>query len=154
MPIPPLDDDGFLPLGVYECTIDEIRESFGRFQSNEQRIRLYDKLSAYVGELRSWGVAKELYVDGSFVTVKNSPSDVDLIVVAPQNYTMPPELPPASYNVLSRRMVRKLYGFDIAFVPHGSQACATWVEFFQKVKNMPGRQKGILTVRLWTTRPR
>jgi hypothetical protein len=32
MPIPPLDEDGLLPEGIHECSLEEIRARFGSFQ--------------------------------------------------------------------------------------------------------------------------
>ncbi len=38
--IPALDADGFLPEGVFECSLDELRERFGRFQRSDKRLNL------------------------------------------------------------------------------------------------------------------
>jgi hypothetical protein len=42
MPIPDFTPDGFLPPGVHDCTLDELRVRFGVFRSNDRRPRLYE----------------------------------------------------------------------------------------------------------------
>ncbi len=44
MPIPPLDDLGFLPEGVHACSLDEVEERFGCFQTVDRRIYLFGKV--------------------------------------------------------------------------------------------------------------
>jgi hypothetical protein len=148
MPIPALDDDGFLPIGIHDCTLDELRASFGAFRQTDHRVKLFRKLREYILDLTSWGNVIAVYIDGSFVTAEIAPGDIDLIVVTPADFTMPAVMPPASYNALSSRMVRTKYGFDIALVPGSGGALSKWLDFFQKVKNVPGRRKGILKVTL------
>lgn len=148
MPIPELDMDGYLPPGVHECTVEEVEEAFGKFRTTDQRPRLFEKLKQYLGELSRWGVAKEVVIDGSFVTKKEAPTDVDLIVVSPHDFALPAEMPPLSYNALSQRRVKKTYDFDMFFVPEQSDAYHKYVDFFMQAKEMPGRQKGIIKVRL------
>ena len=50
--IPPLVD-GVLPEGIHDCTIDEIEQMFGRFRRSDRRIRLMEKLKAYLIEAKS-----------------------------------------------------------------------------------------------------
>ena len=70
MPIPNLDENGLLPEGVHEATIEEVRELFGRFQRTDQRLALFSKLSRFLDELRSTGLITAVIVNGSFVTAK------------------------------------------------------------------------------------
>ena len=81
MAIPDLDDDGFLPEGVHECSLDEIDQRFGGNQSAVRRSALFAKLREYIQELRSTGMAAGLIVDGSFITNKTEPNDIDLVLI-------------------------------------------------------------------------
>jgi predicted nucleotidyltransferase len=90
----------------------------------------------------------ELIVDGSFVTGKPDPSDVDLVVVLAGTHDLTRDLRPYEYNVVSKRRVRQAYRFDILVVLAGSRACAEYAEFFQQVRGQPQRRKGILRVKL------
>jgi hypothetical protein len=35
--IPPFNQDGYLPEGIYDCTMDETAERFGGFQKSDRR---------------------------------------------------------------------------------------------------------------------
>lgn len=40
MAIPEFDEDGVLPEGVHDCTLDEVRERFCRFAGSDRRATL------------------------------------------------------------------------------------------------------------------
>jgi hypothetical protein len=81
MSIPNLNEQGLLPPGIYDCSSEEIGERFGTFQSTDRRPRLYEKLQAFLRQVRSTNLALAVIVDGSFVTSKADPNDIDLILV-------------------------------------------------------------------------
>jgi uncharacterized protein DUF6932 len=99
-------------------------------------------------EARNTGFVVELIVDGSFVTAKPDPSDVDLVVVLASNHDFAADLRPFEYNVVSKRRVRHAYRFDILVAGEGSRAYAEYEGFFQQIRGQPGRRKGILRVKL------
>jgi hypothetical protein len=70
MPIPALNPDGLLPAGIFDCTLAELRERFGRFQGSDQRTRLFNRLEALAEAMRASDLFETLLVDGSFVTAK------------------------------------------------------------------------------------
>ena len=78
--IPPLEA-GVLPEGIHECTFEELERAFGQFQRSDRRINLIAKLKAYLDEARNSGLVIAAIIDGSFVTIKDEPEDIDLIVV-------------------------------------------------------------------------
>jgi Family of unknown function (DUF6932) len=148
MPIPTLDRRGLLPMGLHPCTLEEIREEFGGFQGSDIRPRLFEALRSYVAEARSSAVVAWLVVDGSFVTGKQAPGDIDLLVVLPSDHDFSGMLRPAAYNVVSRRRVRKSHGFDILVAAERTPEFDQYLAFFQEVKDEPGLRKGILRVDL------
>ena len=149
MPIPDLGEEGFLPIGIHECSLDEIRERFGRFQRTDQRTQLYARLIEFAQEARKTGLVEELIINGSFVTGEANPGDVDLVIGVSSAHDFAADLRPFEYNILSKRCVRKFYGFDVLGVAvPGTPAWREYTDFFQQVKNRPERRKGILRVRL------
>jgi hypothetical protein len=102
MPIPDLDEEGFLPAGVHDCSLAEIGDRFGRFQGSDRRCRLFEKLDAYVSETGRIGLIAELVVDGSFVTGKPEPNDVDLVIALDPGIALGADFPPCQY-LYSRR---------------------------------------------------
>jgi len=146
MPIPDCNDEGLLPAGVHVCTLGEVKERFGSFQGSDRRCRLFEKLAAFVEEVRATGLVACLIVNGSFVTGKDAPNDIDLIVVLHANHDFAATLKPFQYNVVSRRRVHKRHGFDVLVGPEGSELMDEYVAFFQEVRGKPELHKGVLRV--------
>lgn len=113
MPIPQFEENGLLPAGIHDCTLAEIAARFGIFQGNEQRPRLMAKLEAFFAEVRASGIVRAVIVDGSFVTGKRDPGDIDLVLVLPIEIGEDAELLPTQYQVVSKRSVRRRFGFDL-----------------------------------------
>lgn len=148
MPIPDFSEHGTLPNDVYDCSLEEIESIFGRFQSSDCRMNLTKKLKTFVNELRKYGMGVELIVDGSYVTNKEEPGDIDLILVLPEGFDYKAEVKPFEYNLLSNRAVKRLYGFDVFTVSKGSELYRSRIEFFQQVRENPDIRKGLLRVSL------
>lgn len=145
MPIPPLDQYGLLPVGVHDCTLDEIKTTFGLFQTSDRRPKLFQKLQELISEAR---FARSLLVDGSFVTAKPDPNDIDLVLVLPVSHDLTADLPLAQYNLVSKRRVQRRFGFDRIAVREGTLEHDEAVVFFQQVRHRPTLRKGILRLLL------
>ena len=76
--LPPLDHRGYLPPGIHRCSIDELAERFGQ-GSPERQVEMAE-LRELVAWCRDLGLCRVL-VNGSFATVKQSPNDVDVVVL-------------------------------------------------------------------------
>jgi hypothetical protein len=135
MAIPALNESGLLPDGVHTCTTDELHARFGSFQTSDQRPRLMRQLEAFLAEVKASGIVKAVIVNGSFVTSKEVPNDVDLLLVLPVGHDFRADLGPAQYMVVNRRRVKRVHGLDLfvvqeesadyaALVRRSSSACA------------------------------
>lgn len=144
MPLPTLNDDGLLPAGIHDCTLDELKAGFGSFQGNDQRPRLFARFERFLAEVRVAGLVRSILVDGSFVTSKPDPNDIDLILTVASDHDFSGDLSPSAYNVLSKRRVHRRYGFDLLVAREASVEYKRWTEFFQQVRLEPDRRKGIL----------
>jgi hypothetical protein len=69
-----------------------------------------------VEEERQAGLAIELMVDGSFVTDKPEPNDIDLVIVLSAGYNRGAGLAPFRYNAISKAQIRRKYSFDVFVV--------------------------------------
>jgi predicted nucleotidyltransferase len=146
MPIPNLNKQGLLPPGIYDCSLEEIGERFGTFQSTDLRPRLYEKLQAFLQQVRSTNLVIVVIVNGSFVTGKANPNDIDLILMLPSSHDLRAELVPMAYNVLSKRRVSRQYEFDILVAREDAIDYTQSVEFFQQVRGQPHLYKGVLRI--------
>lgn len=148
MPIPDLNENGFLPEGIHEASLEEVRERFGRFQRTDRRSDLFTRLSHYLAEVRTSGFVIAVIVDGSYVTTKDEPSDIDLILVLRPDHDYRAELRPFEYNALSKCRVRRRFRFDILIARQGSDEHMKYLDLFQRVKGVPDLRKGVVEVRL------
>jgi len=148
MPIPPLDQHGLLSAGIHDCALDELKAKFGSFQISDQRPKLFQKLLAFVVEAQSARFARCLLIDGSFVTAKADPNDIDLVLVLPRTHDLKSDLSPAQYNLVSKRSVQRRYGFDMVAVREDTAEYEEAAAFFQQVRGQPALRKGLLRLAL------
>jgi hypothetical protein len=145
MAIPEFTEIGLLPAGVHTCTLDELQERFdGGFASH--RYKLFLRLRAYLQRVKGTGLVAWVAVDGSFVTTKEQPGDIDLVVVLHPSHDYAAVLSEEQSQVLSKKWVARHFEFDMFTAPEGSDELREWLEFFTQVKGRPGSTKGILKV--------
>ncbi|MEF2967792.1 hypothetical protein V3851_18340 [Paenibacillus sp. M1] len=79
--IPEFFDNYHLPDGVYECTIEEIEH---RFLFSKKRVYVWGLFKKLLDRLISLGLKpKTILIDGSFVTAREEPGDVDFAALIP-----------------------------------------------------------------------
>ncbi len=145
--------DNVLPEGVHDCTFEEIDERFGQFQRTDRRVKLTAKLRQFLDDARKSGIVVAVVVDGSYVTARDEPSDIDLLVAYRAGLDLKYEgLRPFEYNVLSKTAARRHYRFDVFIEAEGSDGYFQWIEFFRGVRPNDPRlataqvRKGVLRV--------
>jgi hypothetical protein len=143
--IPDFTEDGLLPAGIHPATFVEFQDRYMYFDRSDQRIRLFEKLRELCFESKRSGVVRRILVGGSFVTSKAEPNDFDCILVIDPSIEQK-ELPPAQYNLVSRRMARRLFGGDVFPVFDGSARYHELLELFQTARG--GGRKGIVEIEL------
>jgi hypothetical protein len=81
--LPAFDEHGNLPSGIHICTMPELEARFGT-GSPERQVETTE-LRVFVTWAKAAGVAR-LIVDGSYVTSKESPNDVDVVILPGTDY--------------------------------------------------------------------
>ncbi len=142
--IPDFTDEGMLPPGIHRATLREVRDKLGW---GLRRRDLLDRLEAGLRLMKNCGIDR-VYLDGSFVTEKDRPGDIDCCYDVPPGTTnlrmMYPIWPWTSVN---RAMSKMLYGAELA--PSRAPARASgqpFIEFFQRDRS--GRPRGIVLLEL------
>ncbi len=148
MPVPALNADGLLPPGIFDCDLPEVRMRFGSFQGSDHRPRLFTRLEELVFVMRGSGLFESLLMDGSFVTAKPAPNDIDLVAVLWLGHDFERDLPMSEYALVSRVLLRRRTGFDVIIAEQDSQLYRTYVGFFSRVRELPGVAKGLLRLPL------
>ena len=141
--IPPFRPDGYLPEGIYLAGEAEITFRFGAKSQRRRRlalrIRRWIELARKVNALR-------FFIDGSFITSKPNPNDVDAVVWLPpdfnnliqQNHQEAIEL---EQMVLTRRP-------EELFAAEDQTDWDEWIEFFSQTRETDRRKKGLVEVEL------
>lgn len=76
MPIPEFNDAGMLPDGVWDCSLGEVAV---RFVSSVEREELWGNFQQFLDYYREKNGPNVLWLDGSFVTARRAPRDVDVV---------------------------------------------------------------------------
>jgi hypothetical protein len=76
--IPDYNDNGYLPPGIHRATVEEMATRFG--QESEVRQAQMESLRWLIDLARKAGVQR-IVVNGSFVTEKLEPNDVDCVLL-------------------------------------------------------------------------
>lgn len=75
MSIPDFNDDGLLPSGRHQCTLDEAKD---RFAHNDARTVIWGNFVVTLTEMVAAGLSGTLFLDGSYVTDKSIPGDMEV----------------------------------------------------------------------------
>jgi hypothetical protein len=86
MALPAFNDEGDLPPGVYRATLAEVLARFGT--GSPQRRAVSDRLSRLYELAASTGHLARFIVFGSFVTAKDEPNDVDLVLLMEDTFNL------------------------------------------------------------------
>ncbi len=77
VPLPPFNYHGYLPEGVHETTLTQLRD---RFVINPRRMHLWQRLEEFLSRAVATNYFSHVYIDGGFITNKPAPDDIDVIL--------------------------------------------------------------------------
>jgi hypothetical protein len=148
--IPSFTDEGLLPPGVHQTGLEELKEKMGW---SRKRRELLEGLEEALELMASYGVVRA-YLDGSFVTDKDRPNDIDGCYDLTEDVTaedlkrLAPIFPPSPF---SRAEAKRRFGVD--FFPAAATELGSgqpFLRFFQTDRE--GRERGVLSVELQARR--
>ena len=138
--IPDFDENGNLPPGVYEVSLEDIGI---RFTWTDRRKKLFEGLKLAIDNLTKANV-KKVWIDGSFVTSKDDPNDIDGCWQYDKDVNAD-KLDPVFLDMYPPREAMQIkYGVDflVSGVLISDSPGNTIEEFFQIDRD--GNKKGIL----------
>jgi hypothetical protein len=141
--IPELTEDGLLPAGIHQASLDELRARFAVFDRSDRRLQVFGEFERLFAEAQKSGIVRRVIVGGSLVTEKAEPHDFDCILVLDPG-TVGRTLRPFEYNLVSRRTARRLFGGDVMPALDGSVALQEYLKFFQTTRD--GETVGVVEV--------
>lgn len=111
----PLLENGFKEIALWQ--LDSIfLEPFGE---NEQRKQLINRLNAYLSEFLYLGLNAEIWIDGSFSTIKPEPEDIDVVFLLDEteiNSLNDKKLKLFEELFMNREIVKARYSVDVYFI--------------------------------------
>lgn len=125
------------------CSEAEVIFRFG--SSSRWRRRLVLRLRRWVALGRQVG-ATRLLIDGSFVTAKEEPHDIDTVVLLPPDFheQIMQDYEPA-LELEAMLLTRQP---EEMFAAEDATDWEEWIEFFSRTREPDGRRKGLVEIRL------
>jgi hypothetical protein len=141
--IPDFRPDGYLPEGVFKATEAELTFRFGA--ANRRRRYLITRVRHWI-ELARRIRAIRLLIDGSFVTAKLEPNDVDAVIL----------LPPDFEGQIAANVDAAIEFEEVLLTRRPEEIFAAedeldwneWVEFFSQTREADSRRKGLVEIEL------
>lgn len=136
------NNDGLLPEGVHEIDLDDFKELLG---FNYKRRDMIDQgLIPFLKELKPFNVQK-VYIDGSFVTQKENPDDIDGYAVTESTR------PLFEFIACNGDRWREKYRVD--FYPvlsdiSGDCSEDYWQQFFSNTSSDVSKKKGFIALKI------
>lgn len=141
--LPPFNSLGDLPPGIHQAALTEVEARFGRGFVRQRLIRTLRHvyaLAAHTGHL------ERLLVFGSFVTNKDAPNDLDIVMVMAESFRL--EKAPRETRVLfSHADADTRFGASVFWLRRGiltESDMAGFLEFWQGRRD--GGRRGIVEV--------
>ncbi len=151
MAIPAMTPAGLLPPGVHDATLAEVEQAFG--SRNDRRVELFQKLTQFLDVARALGLFQAVITDGSFVTDKDAPGDIDAVLLLPRADLAKLTGHPNRLQILDQHAVKAQYEIHLFVDP---LPAGHWTNFFQHLKPAdalarklpPTTRRGVLKVAL------
>lgn len=142
MSLPNFTEDGVLPIGIHSATLEEIEKYFCSYGDIEKRKMLFNSFCKYVNQVKMHNVKFYICIDGSYVTSKECPGDLDVLILYDFEYYNNEwgELISDKVAPLMFKGLQILSGFMESF---GEESL---LDFAQQIKNNPTLRKGIVKV--------
>lgn len=141
--IPEFRSDGYLPEGLYRATEAEVTFRFGGPGRRRQRLIL--RLRRWIALARAIGAAR-LLIDGSFVTSKDAPHDIDAVILLPTDFEQQINAGVEAALELEEMLLTRRP--EEIFAAEDDIDWNEWVQFFSRTRETDGRHKGLVEIEL------
>jgi hypothetical protein len=141
--IPPFRSDGYLPEGIHLGSEAEAAFRFG--SGSRRRRRLVGRVRRWLELARQVG-ARRFLLDGSFVTARKSPEDVDAVVLLPADFGQQVERGDEAAVELEGMLLTRQP--EELFAAEDEADWEEWTGFFARTREPDGRRKGLVEIEL------
>jgi hypothetical protein len=141
--IPEFRSDGNLPEGLHTATEAEITFRFGSGTPRRRRLTL--RLRRWL-ELSRLTHARRFLVDGSFITAKAEPNDIDAVVLLADDFEQ--QISDGADAALELEEMLLTRRPEEIFAAEDMRDWDDWVEFFGRTREVDKRRKGLVEIPL------
>ena len=141
--LPPFNERGDLPAGIHQAPWAEIQDRFGRSEVRQPLLRMLRRLFRLATRT---GHLERFLVFGSFVTRKEVPGDLDVVLVMAEAFAVE-EAPRESRALFSHADADALFGASVFWIRRGvlpEREIAALLDFWQTRRD--GTKRGIVEV--------
>jgi predicted nucleotidyltransferase len=143
--IPEFNVDGNLPEGIHSVSEEEVLGHFAT--SSARRKWLGERVKEIFALAKSTGKVERIFVWGSFVTAKESPNDVDILLVMGEDFQLE-AVPEECQHLFDYIRARVRFNTDVFWskASIGEDTLSLWLETYQLTKDF--KRRGIVEVKL------
>ncbi|MEW6380026.1 MAG: hypothetical protein AB1611_10535 [bacterium] len=141
--IPKFNKDGNLPKGIHKATLDEVKEIFGA--GSARRKWLIKNLEKIINLANYTDKLERVFVWGSFVSNKELPQDIDLLLIMKEDF-IADEVSSEAKKIFDYVQGRIAFNADIFWSKSsiGEEMIDLWLETYQMTRDFEPR--GIVEV--------
>lgn len=143
--IPNYNIDGNLPEGIYLVEEEEFINHFS--SSSARRKWLGDRMRELLALIKSTGQLDRIFVWGSFVSAKESPNDVDMLLLMKETFQLE-RIAEDSRVIFDHVAARIRFHTDIFWSKSaiGEETLRLWLDTYQMTKDF--KRRGIVEVKI------
>ncbi len=138
-----LNRDGNLPEGVHVATVEEVVSRFAT--TSARRKWLGERLRSLLAMAKSTEQLQRVFLWGSFVTSKDSPNDLDVLLVMSADFESN-KLPEICHLLFDHAQARLRFNADVFWTKAsiGDKTLELWLNTYQTGKDF--KRRGIVEV--------
>ncbi len=145
MPLPPFNDEGDLPEGVYRARLSEVLARFSAGTAKRQAVAA--QLTRIFNLVEATGKLERMVIFGSFVTAKPEPNDVDIVLVMRDDFNLS-ACDEQARKLFNHGQAQSELGASIFWIRRSMlllESVAQFVKHWQLKRD--GKRRGIVEVR-------
>lgn len=119
-----MEYDPLYPAGFHDISIDDLDNIFViPFEENERRKYLTNRFRDYIEKFSELNLKVEIWLDGSYSTIKPEPGDMDILIVfdAEEVNKLPLEKQPLLQELFDRELSKIRYSIDVLLLPSNNE---------------------------------
>lgn len=129
-----VDNPSLLTPGIHQMSdLDFFQMTVSAFPGDPRRAMLYGLFATWANGLRGLGIGGTMWIDGSFMTSKAGPEDIDLVLwVIPPAAPLSPVDQQKAQGLIDKSAAKYLYGLDLYVerVPAAPARMTYWGDTF------------------------